>query len=129
MLERVKKFIGMNIKKEISEFTVIGKRAKFEGKINTSNLYVEGEFYPTEACSFEKLQISSSGVFCNESADVVHTAETVEIAGTFNGTLVADNIHLLSGAIVSGTITYRNNFSCEEEVVLNTIISINQKVL
>jgi len=123
MLEKVKEFIGMDVKSKLSSFTVIGKESKFEGMISATNLYVEGEFYPVKACSFEKLQISNSGVFCTESLNSIHNADDVEIAGMFTGSIVAKNIRLLPGAVINGKISYKDNFICDGEVVLNATIN------
>lgn len=113
MLDRIKGFLGIGANKELSEFTVIGKGSKFEGRINTGKLYIEGEFYPTHASSFSVLQIGESGVFKCEKETTIHNIDTIEIAGYFNGTVVANNIHIHKGATVKGTLKYKNEFVCD----------------
>ena len=123
MLDKVKSILGIGIKKELGEYTVIGNNVVVEGKISNGKLFVEGTFKPSLSSTFEKLQISNSGVFCSTSG-VIHTIGDAEIAGSFSGDIEADNVYLRTGAIVTGTISYKYQFICEEDVVLNATVNL-----
>ena len=123
MLDKLKDYFSGSVKKELSEFTVIGRDSSIEGKIETNKLYIEGTFSPTYSSTFNTLQIGNGGVFKGEVAQYNHSASVLEIAGVFEGTVNADRVHIHSGAVVTGSVAYRESFICDAGATLDCLIA------
>ena len=122
MFSKFKKLIGIELGKDLEDYTIIGKGVVIEGSISNGKLFIEGTFMPTNGSSFQKLQIAKTGKFISDNESDVFTTEDLEIAGNFIGDVNATNIKILSGATVVGTLSYSGDFMSEINTDINAKI-------
>ena len=123
MLEKIKGFLGITNK---IDFTVIGKSTTITGNISCDDIYIEGEVSLNEASTFKNVKILPDGSL-NYNNCTCYT-NNIDIAGTFTGNIVCDNIHIHNGAKVKGTILYSNTFSSDKNVNIDATIKRKTEV-
>ena len=124
MLKGIKKVFGIGLKKEISEYTVIGANTTINGEIIGGKIYIEGKYIASNSTGYEVVQISKSGSF--DSDDKTVTCVTFECDGEFVGTVEADEVILHKNAYVRGVINTRT-IVIEEGAVLDVSIDTVSK--
>ncbi len=123
IINKIIKFFNTELDNDLENYTTIGKGVEIAGSITNGKLFIDGTFIPSKDADFQKLQISSTGVFISENEKNVFNTEYLEIAGNFTGNIIATNIKILSGATITGTLSYSGNFLSE----INTTINANIK--
>lgn len=124
MLKGIKKVFGIGLKKEISEYTVIGANTTISGEIIGGKIYVEGKYISSNSTKYDVVQISKSGEFDSEGKTV--SCNVFECDGEFVGTVDAVEVILHQNAYVRGVINTRT-ITIEEGAVLSITIDTVSK--
>mgnify|MGYP003334539869 CR=1 FL=1 len=124
MLKGIKKVFGIGLKKEISEYTVIGANTTISGEIVGGKIYVEGKYFASNSTIYDVVQIAKSGEFDCEGKTV--SCNLFECDGEFVGTVDAAEVILHKNAYVRGVINTRT-IVIEEGAVLDVSIDTVSK--
>ena len=103
-----------------SEATVISSSATIKGQLSASNLHIDGfvDLDSDEVSYFDNLSLGSTGILKGNI-----TSGNAELCGKYNGSLIATNIKICSGAEIYGDIKYVNKLIIEEGAIVSGKIS------